>query len=108
MAGQPAKNRVRVTMIRSGPDPDEIQFLRGHRAHRRAILGVVARREHLRGVDRHLHPARRRPGPRSLQLLGRRLEDEQGLTEQRQIGDTIAVLVDLGRSPQAQRLRRAR
>lgn len=72
----PRRTASASRLVRPDPDADEIEFLRRHSVDRRSILGVLARREHLRGVYDQAHSASRRPGPRSLQLLRKRLRNE--------------------------------
>src|SRR4051794_5792863 len=52
VALQPAEQRVGLAVWSSEGEPDEVEVGGGHGAHRGAIVGVVARLEHVGGVQR--------------------------------------------------------
>jgi hypothetical protein len=70
--------------------PDEVQVRAGHRAHHRAVGGVVSRSEHLPRVDGHGQLAPERTLARGHQLLCTALEDEHGDPQQRQVALVVA------------------
>src|SRR3954451_11260465 len=52
VALEPAEDRVGIAMWCAQCEPDEVEIGRGDRPHGGAVVGVVARLEHVGGVER--------------------------------------------------------
>jgi hypothetical protein len=104
-------NRVDVSFVEGKPfgyfvdrltilmqaESHEIKRLRRHGGHRGAIVGIVAGRKQIVGVDRRAAASSLRPLQRACKLACARLVDENWLAHQRQIDRFRPVDIGLAR-----------
>src|SRR5918997_6672352 len=95
MPVEPPQHRVGVAVGSAEGHADQVEVLRRDGPHGGAVVVVVARGEHLGGVERDRDSTTGGPLADGLELPAARLEDEDGLDEQREVAVAVRVEVVL-------------